>query len=241
MNKRDRIYAQPQKKISKFIFDRKVARVFDDMINRSIPGYSDIIQMCGILAAIYIKPRTRVYDLGCSLGTASRAVLRSVPEKIYELIALDPSTAMLEQAKSALKGCYRASVFLDCSHAEAAGIKNASFVMLNFVLQFIEKNKRLALLEKIYAGLNAGGALVLSEKIDFPTKQEREAQRKLHEEFKRSKGYSELEISQKRTALEKILIPETLLVHEVRLRKAGFKQIYIWFRCFNFVSLLAVK
>ena len=238
---KDKLYSKPQKKISRFIFDRKVARVFDNMINRSVPGYSDIIQMCGVLGALYIKPRTRVYDLGCSLGAASRAVLQSVPNKNYELIALDPSSAMLEKARINLKGRYRASVLLGCGNAEAAGIKNASLVMLNFVLQFIAKRKRAALLEKIHAGLNRGGALVLSEKIDFEGKRERKVQRSLHEEFKRSQGYSRLEISQKRTALEKVLIPESLRAHEARLKKAGFKQVYVWFRCFNFVSLLAVK
>ncbi len=241
MKSRDRIYSKPQKKISQFTFDRKVARVFDDMISRSVPGYSDIIQMCGVLAALYVKPRTCVYDLGCSTGTASRAVLQAVPDKNYKLIALDSSSAMIEKAKINLRGKYKAGVFLDCGKAETAEIKNASFVMLNFVLQFIQKSKRPALLQKIYAGLNRGGVLVLSEKIDFDSEKERKLQRSLHEEFKKSKGYSELEISQKRTALEKVLIPESLLVHEARLKKAGFSQIYVWFRCFNFVSLIAIK
>ncbi len=241
MSRRDKIYSKPLKKIPKFIFDKQVAGVFDDMISRSVPGYSDIIQMCGVLAALFIKPRTRVYDLGCSLGTASRAVLQAVPKMNYELVALDPAPAMIERARMNLRGRYRASVLLDCGSAESAGIKNASLVMLNFVLQFIPKKKRAALLKKIHAGLNAGGALVLSEKIDFETKKERDLQRKLHEEFKKSKGYSRLEISQKRTALEKVLIPETLKAHEKRLRQAGFSQIYVWFRCFNFVSMLAVK
>lgn len=238
---KDKIYSKPRKKISKFVFDQKVASVFNDMISRSVPGYSDIIQMCGILAVQFVKPQTRVYDLGCSLGSASRAVLKAVPNQPYELIALDPSSAMLSKAKENLRGKYEASVLLDCGKAESVGIKNASFVMLNFVLQFIPKANRLALLQKIYAGLNPGGALVLSEKIDFETKRERDAQRKLHEEFKKTRGYSDLEISQKRTALEKVLIPETLRAHEKRLRQAGFSKVYVWFRCFNFASLIAVK
>lgn len=238
---KDKIYSKAHKKISPFVFDKRVASVFDDMISRSVPGYSDIIQMCGVLAQIHVKPRTRVYDLGCSLGAASREVLRAIPGKSYELVAVDSSAAMIEKARLLLKGRYQASVLLDCSSVEEVGIKNASFVMLNFVLQFIPKENRLALLQKIYAGMNAGGALVLSEKIDFPTKEERVSQRKLHEEFKKSKGYSDLEISQKRTALEKVLIPETLATHEKRLRQAGFSEIYVWFRCFNFASLVAVK
>lgn len=238
---KDKIYSKPRKKISKFVFDRKVANVFDDMISRSVPGYSDIIQMCGVLGAQFIQPRTRVYDLGCSLGAASKSVLRAVPNQVYELIALDPSSAMLLKAKKNLRGKYKASVLLDCGKAESVGVKNASFVMLNFVLQFIPKVNRLMLLKKIYAGMNPGAALVLSEKIDFETKREREAQRKLHEEFKKAQGYSDLEISQKRTALEKVLIPETLRAHEKRLKQAGFSKVYVWFRCFNFASLIAIR
>jgi len=238
---KDKIYSKPRKKISRFVFDQKVANVFDDMISRSVPGYSDIIQMCGVLAVQFVKPRTRVYDLGCSLGSASRAVLKAVPNRSYELIALDPSAAMLFKAKENLRGKYKASVLLDCGKAESAGIKNASFVMLNFVLQFIPQANRLMLLKKIHAGMNPGAALVLSEKIDFETKRERETQRKLHEEFKKAQGYSDLEISQKRTALEKVLIPETLRAHEERLKQAGFSKIYLWFRCFNFASIIAVK
>ncbi len=238
---KDKIYSKPHKKVSKFIFDKRVARVFNDMINRSVPGYSDIIQMCGVLASHYVKAGTRVYDLGCSLGAASRAVLEATPDRFYELIALDSSAAMLARAKDHLRGRYRATVLLDSGKAEEAGIKNASLVMLNFVLQFIPKNKRHDLLRKIYAGLNSGGALILSEKISFEKKSEGESQRKLHEEFKRMQGYSALEISQKRTALEKVLIPETLKAHEARLKRAGFSKVYVWFRCFNFASLIAVK
>lgn len=237
----DKIYSKRQKKISKFVFDKKVAGVFDDMIRRSVPGYSDIIQMCGVLAAHYIRPHTRVYDLGCSLGNASRAVLRATADRTYELVAVDSSKAMLTKAKLNLRGSHRAKVFLDFRRVEEVNIENASFVMLNFVLQFIPRAARQTLLNKVCAGLHSGGALVLSEKIDFDSKYEKELQRKLHEQFKKSQGYSELEISQKRSALEKVLIPESLRVHEKRLRQAGFSKVCVWFRCFNFASLIAVK
>lgn len=241
MTSRDQIYLKPLKKIPKFVFDANVARVFDDMIQRSVPGYSDIIQMCGVLSSVFVKPHTRVYDLGCSLGTASRAVLQATFQRNFELIAVDSSASMLEKARVNLAGRFSARILLDHAPIESTGIKNASFVMLNFVLQFIPQQERAALLNKIYSGMNSGAALVLSEKIDFETKREREIHTKLHEAFKKARGYSDLEISQKRTALEKVLVPETLLVHEKRLRKAGFSQIYVWFRCFNFISLIAVK
>lgn len=238
---KDKLYSRQRKNISKFVFDAKVTAVFDDMIRRSVPGYSDIIQMCGVLAACYVKPHTRVYDLGCSLGAASQSVLKAVPNVPYELVAVDSSPPMIEKAQNNLRGRYRANVLLDCCGIEQVGVKNASLVMLNFVLQFIPKVSRLAVLKKICAGLRPGGVLVLSEKIDFETADERRVQRQLHEEFKKSKGYSELEISQKRTALEKVLIPEALKAHEKRLRQAGFEKVHVWFRCFNFISLVATR
>ncbi|MEM0927011.1 MAG: carboxy-S-adenosyl-L-methionine synthase CmoA, partial [Planctomycetota bacterium] len=61
-----------------------------------------------------------------------------------------------------------------------------------------------------------------------------------HLDFKRSCGYSEMEISQKRTALENTLIPESLAAHCDRLRRVGFETVVPWFQCFNFASILAV-
>jgi tRNA (cmo5U34)-methyltransferase len=63
----------------------------------------------------------------------------------------------------------------------------------------------------------------------------------LHHAFKRANGYSELEVSQKRTALENVLVPETLDTHRARLREAGFGAVDAWFQCFNFASLLAFR
>ncbi len=238
---KDQIYSKPFQKISKFKFDARVAGVFDDMISRSVPGYRDIVQMTGVLAARYIRPKTRVYDLGCSLGAVSKAILKSVNNKLYEIIAVDSSEAMIAHAKKNLKGTGRVKVTLKCARLETLAIQEASLVVLSFVLQFIPQKDRLAILKKIIAGMIPGGALVFSEKIDFPSPHEHIFQQKLHEEFKKMKGYSKLEISQKRTALEKILIPESLAVHENRLKQAGFSEVFVWFRCFNFVSMLAIK
>ena len=237
---KDKLYSKPLVKISPFAFDKRVARVFGDMIGRSVPGYSDIIRMSGILAAGHVKPRTRVYDLGCSLGAASQAVFDSVPLP-FDLVAVDSSSAMIDRARTLLKPHSKANLKLECARIQEMKIRSASFVMLNFVLQFIPKSERLPLLKKICSGMLRGGALMISEKIDFKDPAEREKQRALHEEFKRAQGYSKLEISQKRTALEKVLIPETFEVHRLRLKKAGFRHVYVWFRCFNFISMLAVK
>ena len=130
---------------------------------------------------------------------------------------------------------------LVCADVLEVPIESASMVVLNFTLQFIEPERRPQLLGRIYRGLLPGGILVLSEKIAPNSESTGRLFTELHHEFKKTQGYSELEISQKRAALERVLLPETLASHKQRLQEVGFKTVEVWFQCFNFVSLLAIK
>jgi tRNA (cmo5U34)-methyltransferase len=112
-------------------------------------------------------------------------------------------------------------------------------VVLNFTLQFLPPGDRLPLLARIRDGLRAGGILILSEKIAGRDAAADGLLTEMHHAFKRANGYSELEISRKRSALEKVLVPETLDTHRQRLAAAGFARADLWFQCFNFVSLVA--
>ena len=120
-------------------------------------------------------------------------------------------------------------------------IENAAVVALNFTLQFIEHSARYTLLEKIYKGLKPGGILLLSEKIKTENTLVDDLLTNLHHDFKRANGYSELEISQKRSAIEHIMRPETLNAHNKRLLDIGFAHTQVWYQCFNFCSMIAIK
>lgn len=132
-------------------------------------------------------------------------------------------------------------VEIHCADIRDILLSNASFVVLNLTLQFIPATERAELLQRVFDGLNPGGALLISEKIAFDDKDEQQLLTELHLDFKRANGYSELEIAQKRASLEKTLIPETLQTHFARLRAVGFTAVVPWFQCFNFVSILALK
>ncbi len=241
--KPDALYAAPLNEIIDFQFDERVAEVFPDMIQRSVPGYGMLISTIGILAARYAQADSRCYDLGCSLGAVSLAMRRRISRPGCEIIAVDNSAAMIERGRQLLARDSAATVPVQmlCTDLQQVVIENASVVVLNFTLQFIPPAERLALLTRIYQGLNPGGILVLSEKIAFEEAGRQEFHQDLHHDFKRANGYSDLEISQKRTALEKVMIPETLACHRQRLHAAGFGFAEIWFQCFNFASLVAVK
>lgn len=240
MNSRDTIYRQATDQITGFSFDDKVVAVFPDMIQRSVPGYSTIITMTGVLAARYLKPHTRCYDLGCSLGASTLSVLDHVADRQVEIIAVDNSQPMIERCQKLLAE-REAPVKLVLGNIEDTAFSQASMVILNFSLQFIPLEHRASLLQNIYNGMNPGGILVLSEKICFEDKHLNDLNIELHHEFKKANGYSDLEISQKRTALENVLIPETLATHQQRLKSVGFCHVDVWFQCFNFASMVAIR
>lgn len=224
-----------------FVFDEKVADVFDDMVNRSIPGYSTILSMIGVLAARYARPGSNVYDLGCSLGGASLAMATSISAEDCSIHAIDSSTAMIERLQHRLKESPGGLVIPRCEDILDCEIENASIVVLNFTLQFITPARRQELIDKIYRGLNAGGILIISEKIVVPDPELNELLIELYHKFKENMGYSKLEISQKRTALENVLIPETLDQHRARMTNSGFRTFEAWFQCFNFASMIVFK
>lgn len=259
-NDRDNIYATPLLDIAGFRFDQTVASVFPDMIKRSVPGYETIIAMTGTLAERYVQPNSRCYDLGCSLGASTIAMRHHIPyksvkstggenrgESTCEIVAVDNSEDMLDQCRAVIQKdddstpAELTPVNLVCGNVQDTPITNASMVVLNFTLQFIPMEQRAELLQRIADGLLPGGVLVLSEKVAFDDPQHQELMIELHHNFKRANGYSDLEISQKRSALDDVLMPETLEAHRNRLRKAGFSSVDVWFQCFNFASLIALK
>ena len=231
---KDGVYREPRSHIVDFAFDDAVAGVFPDMIRRSVPGYDTVIPLAGLIGARYVRPGSRVYDLGCSLGATTLALLAQLGDTDCEIVAVDNSEAMLERAKQDRDWDRRVHFLL--ADVMNVDIGDASVVFMNYLLQFIGPDERPALLKRIHDGLQPGGALILSEKL--AGSDEFDA---IHADFKRANGYSDLEISQKRTALENVMIPDALEAHAERLRDAGFADVSVWFRCLNWASLLALK
>jgi len=229
----DDVYREPRPHIVDFAFDETVAGVFPDMIRRSVPGYETVIPLSALLAARYVRDGSRVYDLGCSLGATTLALTGQLEDTSCDIIAVDNSAAMIERAKQERTWDPRVRFVLD--DVRETEIRDASVVLMNYVLQFIDPRQRLELLTRIHAGMLSGGALILSEKVAGETEFDT-----VHADFKRANGYSELEVSQKRTALENVMVPETLDTHIERLESAGFGNFAVWFRCLNWVSIIAI-
>lgn len=240
--KKDTIFSTPIEKLGDFTFDDTVAEVFPDMIQRSVPGYSNIITAIGMLAERFVTDNSQVYDLGCSRGAGILSVRRNVNAKNVKIIGIDNSEPMVERCRSHINA-YQSDIPVEIHLGDIRDveIENASMVILNFTLQFLPPNDRLSLLKKIYQGLKPNGVLVLSEKFTFENQAMNELLIDLHHTFKRANGYSELEVSQKRTALENVMRTDSITTHKQRLQEVGFNQVELWFQCFNFGSMIAVK
>ena len=238
----DTLYVNPIPGLAAFSFDANVASVFPDMIKRSVPGYTTIIAMTGMLAGKYARANSNCYDLGCSLGASTLAMRQHQLPEGCNIVAVDNSSAMMELCRSIMEtDSHETPVELHCADILDIDISNASVVVLNFTLQFVETGARDALVQRIADNMCEGGILILSEKVSFEDPHLDELNIELHHQFKKDNGYSDLEIAQKRSALEDVLIPETLNQHRKRIANAGFSSCDVWFQCFNFASLIALK
>lgn len=246
--KRDTVYQNPLAELTDFEFDQNVASVFEDMINRSVPGYATIVHNLQHFAARFVQANTQCYDLGCSLGASTLAMRKGIDgKKNTHIVSVDTSKDMLKRAKGYIEN--DASITdtsitpVEFKHDDIRNIhiENASMVVLNFTLQFIPPEDRERLLSNIYAGMNQGACLILSEKVRFDDVKVQETMTEIHHQFKREQGYSDLEISQKRDAIENIMKLESSHLHTQRLESIGFSHISPWYQNTAFCSFLAIK
>ncbi|MCB1584543.1 MAG: carboxy-S-adenosyl-L-methionine synthase CmoA [Xanthomonadales bacterium] len=237
MDSKDQVFAERFSEIQSFAFDEKVVAVFPDMIKRSVPGYDTILKGIAMLAQRYAQANTHVYDLGASLGAVSLTIDQTVDKKTLKIFAVDNSPAMIQGLAEKLSSI-RLNNEINLVDADVAklNIANASMVVSNFTLQFMPVGSRKSVCQKIFNGMNKGGVFVLSEKVKST-----DLMIDYYHGYKKINGYTDMEIAQKRQALEDSLKPDSLHKWQQRLSEVGFSHVEVWFRAFNFVSIVAIK
>ena len=241
---RDEIFATPTEKIADFDFGQKTASVFDDMLGRSVPFYGEMQRMIGELASDYAAEGTAIYDLGCSTGTTILQIAEHIPrERNVRFIGVDYSPEMLEIARQKLADAEFDRPFdLQCADLnEGVRIEDASVALLVLTLQFIRPLYRQRLIRTIHDGLTDNGALILVEKVLGENSEFNRLFIHHYYEMKRENGYSDLEIAQKREALENILVPYRLEENKELLREQGFRHVDVFFKWYNFCAIIATK
>lgn len=225
-----------------FTFNERVAEVFDDMLNRSIPFYGAVTD--GIIGLIrQMAPHGgTVYDLGCSTGSLLLELARRLPDLRLELIGVDNAPAMIEKAKvKAEIFSKKESIRFLTDDITTFVPENGAVILCNYTLQFIRPLLRPAFIARLFGALTPGGILIVSEKIISHDPQLNRQFINLYHHFKREQGYSELEIAAKREALENVLIPFSIPENERILKDAGFSSVETFFQWFNFCSWIALK
>ena len=239
---RDDIFDEPRPAVGDFKFDRSVATVFDDMVVRSVPYYLEIQRMLVEQVRDFALPDSAVYDLGCSTGTTFINLHPHLDPRI-RFVGVDNSAEMLEKCRAKFRehGVDR-QFDLQCRDLnESVVVEDASVAMLILTLQFIRPLRRDRLIADIYRGLRPQGCLLLVEKVLGEDSLFNRLFIKYYYELKRRNGYSETEISQKREALENVLIPYKLLENRELLQATGFRHVDVFFKWYNFCGLVAVK
>lgn len=251
----DKPFTTPLDKASRFSFDEQVVACFPDMIRRSVPGYGQVLSMLPILARRHCQYRqkndkgqkvSRIYDLGCSLGGATLALLNEQANGFganeVEIKAIDISPAMTQKAKGIIAEHYpNHDIEVITADVCEVDFEPCDMIVINLTLQFLPVEQRLALLQKCQQSLVEGGILILTEKTHLTNEQDDAWRVERYYDFKRANGYSELEISGKRNALENVLITDTMEQHHERLAKAGFERSLTWFQFLNFASIVAFR
>ena len=237
----DRVYAETKATVMPFEFNHQVAQVFDDMISRSVPGYELCHEVMALITKRYAQAGSLLFDLGCSSGTSTKVLADFSPNNC-KVIGVDNSQPMIDRCQGTLQDLIQTQrVALSCQDIRDTDRTGASIIVLNYTLQFLPLAIRDQLMARIYQALLPGGIVFIAEKIVDPNLDQQVAVSDLHLDFKRQQGYSELEIAQKRSALEAILIPETELDHHQRLRQCGFEIPQTLTRALNFIAFMGQK
>jgi tRNA (cmo5U34)-methyltransferase len=237
----DRLYAVPKPLVSDFAFGNETAAVFDDMLHRSVPFYDEIQRMIGEIVADFAVDGTNVYDLGCSTCATFRD-LRDL-EADVTFVGVDSSAAMLARAEAELQrtNFTRRYALQQRDLHHGLEIENASVVIMSLTLQFVRPLHRERVMSTIFNGMNHQGVLILVEKVLAEETLMNRLFIKYYYDLKRRNGYSELEISQKREALENVLIPYRLDENCQLLLSSGFRFPEVFFKWYNFCGILALK
>jgi tRNA (cmo5U34)-methyltransferase len=238
----DELFRRRRTLIDDFDFGKETAEVFDDMLARSIPFYGELQRMIAELAADFAQDGTTVYDLGCSTGTTLATLDRAVPGEI-RLVGIDSSPDMLERARGKLEAAttHRPVELLCLDLERGVPVHDASLVVMILTLQFIRPLRREAVIADIAQGLVERGALILVEKVLSGNSLVNRLFIEHYYDFKRRNGYSDMEIAQKREALENVLVPYHDAENRELLLRNGFRYCEPFFRWYNFCGILAIK
>ena len=219
-----------------WVFDEKVAGIFDIHVRRSIPCYDVFQKLIPLLSKNFLTNGSIMYDLGSATGEVVYNLCKDNKGKDIKYIGLDISLPMVIKATEKCKRFK--NVYFDHDDILIHEYKPANLFVSAFTLQFIPIDFRSILLKKIKKALNPCGALILCEKICIPDQQVNNIFIDIHEQWKLN-YFSKEQIEAKKQSLKSVMQPISLNQNFDNLAKAGFTSIHPFFQWCNFIGILA--
>jgi tRNA (cmo5U34)-methyltransferase len=223
-------------------FDDEVARVFDDMLERSIPQYETMRGLVFEVGKGFVRPGTKVVDLGCSHGGALAPFVSAFGPSV-SYVGVEVSSPMLEASRRRFEKEIEAGTLalLDLDLRRGYPDVQASLTLSVLTLQFTPIEHRPRIVQDVHDHTVDGGAFVLVEKVLGGSARLDGLLTDLYHGLKRASGYTQEEIDRKRLSLEGVLVPVAAAWDEDLLRRAGFRDVECFWRCLNFAAWIAVK
>ena len=201
----------------KWVFDKAVTDVFDDMLERSIPDYAGMRRTTTELAVRFAQPKTALVDLGCSRGAAIKPIFEEL-ENSLSYFGIEVSEPMRQAAISELP--YATILDTDLRHDYPP--VRASVTLAVLTLQFIPIEYRQDIIQRVYDSTTKGGAFLLVEKVLGGDSFSNQLLIDTYLARKGENGYTAEQIARKRESLEGVLVPVTADWNADMLRTAGF-------------------
>jgi len=235
-------------KVDKFItavpgewkFDDQVAKSFDGHVRKSIPLYEEIQRMVVEMSEWFIRDNSTVYDIGSSTGeTIYLLQKKHKRKKNVKFIGIENSSSMIPIAKSKCNS--KNAVLINKDIRDIEKFNSPDLITSLYTIQFLPIKHREKLLKKIYDCLSEGGAFIMVEKIHAENSFLEDMWLELYWDFKKSQGLTDKMILQKARSLRGILFPLTLTKNIELLKLAGFTDIDVFIKWYNFAGIIALK
>jgi len=224
--------------------DPKLVEKFDEHLLRSVPGYPIVQRMIVEMSDWFIMPNSKIYDLGCSTGTTINELyfhhMKNENPKYPRFYGYDFSQEMINAARQKLKLFMNVNLMVkDLNYG--VDISDASFVTMLYTLQFVKPAIRPTVIKQIYDGLHDNGALVIVEKVVGNNPKFDEMWIELYGDFKLKNGLSLENVKAKSDSLRGVLTSYSHDKNLQLLEDAGFDDIDVFFKWYNFIGMIAVK
>ena len=142
---------------------------FDEHIEHSIRGYSNLLEDIVNLSKYFAEPDTKVVDVGCSTGKVTKRMISAhidanIDDAVYEGVELAEgfSKSLDNREKELNKMFPNTKVNFIKDDVKYYDFKNCSLVTSIFTLQFMSMKDRENIIKKIYNGLNVGGGFLFA-------------------------------------------------------------------------------